>query len=98
MLLRLFLIAWVWAAPAYAHDFYADWKTVQGHSCCNRHDCRPWPQTALRQGSQGLEANIEGQWMSIPPEAIRPYQAPDMGHHLCHIGKRIVCFVYGGGA
>lgn len=85
-------------------DFYSKWLQADGKSsCCNsksRHengDCAPLPQSHLRSTDEGLEVKIDEEWVKVTPEKVRPYHSPDFGHHLCHIGKNILCVVTGGG-
>ena len=76
------------------HQFYENWKTKEGHSCCNHMDCRP---ASVRQKGEKVEAFIEGEWVTAPPDTVRPYITPDMQSHVCHQGKRIICVSVGGG-
>ena len=105
VLLILFL---VWPAKANDHhehhaDFYSKWLTAEGYSCCNskKHhphgDCAPLDQSHFRVRDQEVQVRIGDEWVVVSPEKIRPYVAPDMGVHLCHQGKRILCLVWGGG-
>jgi len=91
------------ALPAAAHDrfhaeFYSKWVTREGISCCNAKDCRPIDDANVRVRNQAVEVYVEGEWVVVAPENIRPYEAPDMHNHLCHMGRIIFCFVFGGGA
>jgi hypothetical protein len=52
----------------------------------------------MRFAEHGLEVRVEGEWVTVEPQRIRPYSAPDLNSHVCHIGKNILCFVFGGGA
>jgi len=76
------------------HHFYEGWKTKEGHSCCNHNDCRP---ASVRQNGEKVEAFIEGEWVTAPPDTVRPYTTPDMQSHVCNQGKRIICVSVGGG-
>ena len=82
----------------YHAEFYSQWLTRDGISCCNARDCEPIDDQRVRVRSGGLEVYVEGQWVSVSPEKVRPYEAPDMMSHLCHLGTIIFCFVFGGGA
>jgi len=91
------------ALPAAAHDrnhaeFYSRWVTRDGISCCNAKDCQPIDDANVRVRNQAVEVYVEGEWVPVAPEKIRPYEAPDMHSHLCHMGRIIFCFVFGGGA
>lgn len=84
-------------------DFYSKWTTAEGNSCCNsktRHangDCGPLDQSRVRTSDQGIEVQIEGEWVTVDAEKVRPYFAPDFSSHLCHRGKSVLCLVIGGG-
>lgn len=82
----------------YHAEFYSKWVTREGISCCNANDCQPIDDRNVRARSQGVEVYVEGEWVPVSPEKIRPYQAPDMNNHICHLGRIIFCFVFGGGA
>jgi hypothetical protein len=84
--------------PVSSHGFYSQWKTADGMSCCNQSDCRPVEAIDMRFAEHGLEVRVEGEWVTVDPQHIRPYSAPDLSSHVCHIGKNILCFVFGGGA
>ena len=91
------------ALPAAAHDpyhaeFYSRWVTRDGISCCNAKDCQPIDDANVRVRNQAVEVYVEGEWVPVAPEKIRPYEAPDMHSHVCHMGRIIFCFVFGGGA
>ena len=75
-------------------DFYSKWQTTTGASCCNNQDCRPARDRII---SGRIQVFIEDDWVDVPKEAVRPYPSPDMASHVCAIGKRIICFVSGGG-
>lgn len=101
--MRYAMVFMVWCIlyqEALAHDFYTDWKTKEGNSCCNsmatspHGDCRP--ATTRVQGEK-VEVLIGSKWVPVPREKIRPYQAPDLGDHVCHKGEYIFCVVMGGG-
>lgn len=49
-------------------------------SCCSHEDCRP---TETRVKGETVEAKIDGEWYTIPPEKILPKAAPDLGSHIC---------------
>jgi hypothetical protein len=90
------------ASSALAHDryhaeFYSKWVTREGISCCNAKDCEPIDDANVRVRNQAVEVYVEGEWVSVAHEKIRPYKAPDMRSHLCHMGRIIFCFVFGGG-
>jgi hypothetical protein len=79
----------------YHADFYSRWYRADGNSCCSNQDCRP---ASARVRDQRVEVLIDGAWVAVPPEAIRPYVAPDMEDHVCAIGTHVLCFVWGAGA
>ncbi|HEU0062869.1 MAG TPA: hypothetical protein VFR19_23530 [Hyphomicrobiaceae bacterium] len=82
---------------SYHAEFYSKWVTREGISCCNAKDCQPIDDRNVRVRSQGVEVYVEGEWVPVSPEKIRPYHAPDMNNHVCHLGRIIFCFVFGGG-
>lgn len=95
----------LFAYTAHSHDIYSEWKTKNGVSCCssqalNPHhgDCAPLPDTRLRVRGTGVEVEIEGEWVAVEQDKIRPYTPPDGGHHLCHKGKHVLCLVPSFGA
>jgi hypothetical protein len=101
--LSALLLSGLLPLPAAAHDryhaeFYSHWVTREGISCCNAKDCQPIDDAHVRIRNQVVEVYVEGEWVPVAPEKIRPYQAPDMHSHLCHMGRIIFCFVFGGGA
>ena len=81
----------------YHTEFYSKWQQANGGSCCNDADCAPISDTRIRMRDEVLEVQIEGEWLEVSKEKIRPYSAPDLNSHLCHMGKSIFCFVYGAG-
>jgi hypothetical protein len=81
----------------YHAKFYSGWTTSTGASCCNDSDCSPISSERVRIVQQKLQVLIDKDWVSVPPERVRAYNAPDMNSHLCNIGKSIICFVFGGG-
>lgn len=76
------------------HQFFLNWKDDKGNSCCNHMDCRVGH---VRQNGHKVEALIEGEWVFVPPEKVRPYTLPSMEAAICHQGKRIICVSTGGG-
>jgi hypothetical protein len=81
------------------HDgFYSRWLTKQGYSCCSNKDCRPISANNVRVLIDKTQVLLDGEWVDVRPDAIRPYAAPDMSSHVCASGKYIFCFVYGSGA
>src|SRR5262249_25102079 len=93
----------VLTVPAVAHDryhaeFYSRWVTREGIFWCNAKDCQPIDDANVRVRNQVVEVYVEGECVPVAPEKIRPYEAPDMHSHLCHMGRIIFCFVFGGGA
>ena len=81
------------------HDgFYSRWLTKQGYSCCSNRDCRPISANHVRVLSDKVQVQLDGKWVDVRPDAIRPYAAPDMSSHICARGTYIFCFVYGSGA
>jgi hypothetical protein len=91
-------VSGVLAHDRYHADFYSRWVTREGISCCNAKDCEPIDDANIRVRHQGVEVYVEGEWVPVAPEKIRPYEAPDMHSHLCHMGRIIFCFVFGGGS
>ena len=79
-------------------DVYSRWLTKQGYSCCSNKDCRPISANHVRALSDKMQVLLDGEWVDVRPDAIRPYAAPDMSSHICALGKYIICFVYGSGA
>ena len=92
------LLVMLSGAPAHSHSVYSHWETASGMSCCNQNDCRTVDEIDIRFAEHGLQVRVEGEWVTVKPESIRPYLAPDLNSHVCHIGKNILCFVFGGGA
>lgn len=83
----------------YHADFYSKWERPNGQgSCCNDSDCSPIDDKYIRTSGEKLEVFVSDRWVEVPKELIRPYNAPDMQSHLCHIGITIYCFVFGGGS
>lgn len=81
----------------YHAEFYSKWTQENGGSCCNNADCAPLDDARFRVRGEQVEVLIESEWVQVPREKIRPFVAPDMNSHLCHIGTTIYCFVFGGG-
>jgi hypothetical protein len=81
----------------YHVEFYSHWVTREGISCCSAKDCRPIDDKDVRVLRDGVEVYVEGEWVAVSPEKIRPYHAPDLNSHLCGIGRLIFCFVFGAG-
>src|SRR5262245_34646552 len=81
------------------HDgFYSRWLIKQGYSCCSNKDCRPLSANHVRVVSDNVQVLLDGEWVNVWPDAIRPYAPPDMSAHICARGTYIFCFVYGSGA
>jgi len=78
----------------YHADFYKQWRRTDGSSCCSDRDCRP---ATTRMRGEVVQVLIDGEWVDVPSRAIRPYAAPDLGDHVCAIGKRIFCLIRGQG-
>lgn len=76
------------------HHVYKNWMTQSGTSCCNDQDCAPG---RTRVSQSGVEVEIAGDWVRVPPERVRPYRSPDLNDHVCRIGRHILCVVLGGG-
>lgn len=84
----LVMIFFLFSSVAFAQDhetwhqdFYSklvrkDTKT----SCCNMTDCRP---SESRMVGDHYEVKVEGQWLSVPKQAIQNIAAPDGGTHVC---------------
>ena len=81
----------------YHAEFYSKWVTRDGISCCSAKDCKPIDDRNVRVRADGIEVFVEGEWVPVSPEKIRPYNAPDMNSHVCHLGRIIFCFVFGAG-
>jgi len=90
---RLALILCLLAAPAAAHDPYADWKTKGGVSCCHGRDCAP--ATMFTDAEDRLFARQNGQTYFVPKEAILPIPSPDGRSHACIISGTVICAVVG---
>lgn len=96
-----------WAQnPGHAehHDTYKDWVQSNGFSsCCNgddpktgvKGDCRP--ALAYQDPDDELwRVLIRGEWIEVPPAAIRDYHTPDGNSHVCEtVRNGIMCFVRG---
>jgi hypothetical protein len=80
----------------YHADFYSKWEQANGGSCCNDADCAPIDDKDFHLKGDVLEVRINGNWISVPKEKIRPYAAPDAQSHLCHLNEEVYCFVFGG--
>jgi hypothetical protein len=78
----------------YHADFYSRWQRPNGMSCCSDRDCRP-AKTRIR--GQVVQVLIDGEWVDAPSGAIRPYVSPDLGDHVCAIGKNVLCVILGHG-
>ncbi len=81
----------------YHSEFYSQWLTAEGASCCSDHDCAPIADDRIRTRGEALEVRIGDLWVHVPKQNIRPYQPPDMSSHLCHVGTKVLCFVFGAG-
>lgn len=87
----------------YHEEFYRKWLTKDGYSCCNSRahtvngDCSPIADNRVRSTADGVAVFLEGEWITVAPEKVRPYMPPDMSNHVCHRGKTVLCFVHGGG-
>jgi hypothetical protein len=46
---------------------------------------------------EAVQVLLDGEWVDVPARAIRPYIAPDLGDHVCAVGKRIFCLIRGSG-
>jgi hypothetical protein len=80
-------------------QFYSTWQRPNGlGSCCSDDDCAPIDDKDIRASENKVEVRIKDEWVNVPKETIRPYQAPDMRSHLCNLGRNIYCFVFGGGS
>lgn len=84
------------APPEHADPALAPWfkslaQPDSGVSCCSLADCRP---AEYRQGKEGYEVLIEGEWVPVPPEKIlQRIDNPTGRPILCRSGKTIYCFV-----
>ena len=65
-----------WHQSFYQKLVRPDTKT----SCCNMTDCRP---TSGRQVDDHYEVQVNGAWISVPPDKILKQAAPDLGFHVC---------------
>src|SRR5215831_12419183 len=81
-------------SAAHPHDVYTHWTTKDGVSCCHNKDCGP---ARTREVEGRLQVFHEGQWLDVPRDAIRPYEAPDGMAHVCVFEGRVLCFVGGMG-
>lgn len=79
---------------ARGHDVYTHWTTKDGVSCCHNKDCGP---ARTRELEGRLQVFHEGQWLDVPADAMRPYEAPDGQAHVCVYEGRVLCFVGGMG-
>src|SRR5262245_2777907 len=66
----------------YHAEFYSKWVTRDGISCCSAKDCKPIDDRNVRIRTNGVEVFVEGEWVPVSPEKIRPYNAPDMNSHV----------------
>lgn len=81
----------------YHAEFYSQWLTAEGASCCSEHDCAPIADDRIRTQGDSIQVKIGDLWVPVPPRSIRPYRPPDMSSHLCHVGTQVLCFVFGAG-
>lgn len=79
--------------PARAHDFYHEWRTRNGSSCCNNNDCAPATAWTDLEGRWWVRQN--GRTLFVPSTAILPVKSPDGRSHACVIGGEVICFVLG---
>jgi len=86
-------LALMWAAAAFGHDIYHQWRKPDNPSvsCCDNRDCRP---TRAYMGDDGLWRAWNGdQWLIVPPSVVLPTDyAGDGRSHLCEQGTYIYCF------
>ena len=86
------------------HDIYKGWVQSNGFSsCCNgddpeldrKGDCRP-ARAYLDPDDNLWRVLINGKWLIVPPQAVRPYSTPDGNSHVCEDARNgIMCFVGG---
>jgi hypothetical protein len=78
--LSALLLSGLLPLPAAAHDryhteFYSNWLTREGISCCNAKDCQPIDDANVRIRNEVVEVYVEGEWVPVAPEKIRPLPA-----------------------
>ena len=78
----------------YHADFYRHWQRADGSSCCNDRDCRP---ATTRVRGETVQVLLDGEWVNVPPGAVRPYSSPDLGDHVCAVRKHVLCLILGQG-
>ena len=78
----------------YHADFYRLWQRPDGMSCCSNRDCRP---ATTRMRGEVVQVLLDGEWVDVPSGAIRPYVSPDLGDHVCAVGKNVLCVILGHG-
>lgn len=88
----------------HGHDALHHWyKTLRqpgtGYACCDGNDCRP---TTARILGARIQVLVDGEWTTVPPNAILNVTAPDLNAHVCApkgpwSPKPVFCVVLGFG-
>jgi len=117
-IVALVIILIMWAAIRNAaaqvehvlgHNEYQNWSSRKTAYCCNNFDCGRLEDDHIRDGSDGSEVRIGGEWCPVRPEhyVVRG-RSPDLSSaHAC-VGsgpqwtqrtpcERLLCFVDRGG-
>lgn len=115
----LCIVAIIWLAIRHAaaqhnhdsgHHEYLNWASRKVANCCNNRDCGSLTDDDIRNGAEGQEIKIAGEWCPVRHEhyLVRG-RSPDLSvPHAC-IGtgpawidrppcERLLCFVDRGGA
>lgn len=76
------------------HNDYKEWKTNQGLSCCNEHDCDIVKEWINEQGS--LMVRWRGKDYFVPESSqLKDKKSPDGNSHACVFAGKVQCYVAG---